>query len=652
MTDDVKVVIGGDARPVRSASAEATRAVRDFERSSQQQLARAQMHFQSFARVARNVLGAAGIGFGLTATVRGIRSIVTETAQLGDLADRLQVSASALQQWRFAADQSGSSANTMDDALAQLTTRLGEFRSTGTGPAAEALRQLGLAQRVLSGEIANSEDAFRAIIAQLGNVTSAHDRAALAARLFGRTAGPELSTLLSRGAEGLRELEELAPVLGDEMVKQAQRVNDEWGKLIDRISVGIRGAVLQALSHLELFRESGLEAEQERLLDLEHRLADARERGAGDTYVRRLADAVEHQRSIVEFAEREAQAAAERLQRARDMATADRERVALAEREAELKDAIADAERQLQAADRQRIELQARRREEALTTIRQIEERWLEAFDMELELIRRRAEEQLAALDGMEASEREQAAARVKIIETANRQMLEVEMKRVREIGQAQGQMVREMEAVFERGFDRIGSSITDAMTTGRSEMISLRNVGLGVVSELHQAFLRLALFNPLRNLVTGSDLPTLASIFGGGSAPAVAGPVSRITTAGALIDLFHGGGTVGQPAGARRMVPFSAFESAPRMHNGGWIADRLGLRHDERPIIAQTGERILARGESAGGVSIVQNFSFAAGASMPDRAAMRRFAQEVRDSTVAAVREGRMRDPGFFGGT
>lgn len=59
----------------------------------------------------------------------------------------------------------------------------------------------------------------------------------------------------------------------------------------------------------------------------------------------------------------------------------------------------------------------------------------------------------------------------------------------------------------------------------------------------------------------------------------------------------MHTGGFVGA-GGVQRMVPAGTFIGAPRMHAGGIT----GIRNDEVPIIAQRGERILAKGESESG--------------------------------------------------
>jgi tape measure domain-containing protein len=68
-----------------------------------------------------------------------------------------------------------------------------------------------------------------------------------------------------------------------------------------------------------------------------------------------------------------------------------------------------------------------------------------------------------------------------------------------------------------DQSFDRVGSSITQAFTQGEAAAVSLRNVGLGVVSELMQAFIELSLINPLKNAMTGGDNPVLATVLSTG---------------------------------------------------------------------------------------------------------------------------------------
>jgi hypothetical protein len=71
------------------------------------------------------------------------------------------------------------------------------------------------------------------------------------------------------------------------------------------------------------------------------------------------------------------------------------------------------------------------------------------------------------------------------------------------------------LEDVGERAFERIGSTITEEITKGTFAFEDLKNIGLSVVSELSQAFLRLALINPLKNAIFGGNSATLNSVGG-----------------------------------------------------------------------------------------------------------------------------------------
>jgi hypothetical protein len=90
-------------------------------------------------------------------------------------------------------------------------------------------------------------------------------------------------------------------------------------------------------------------------------------------------------------------------------------------------------------------------------------------------------------------------------------------------------------------------------------------------------------------------------SLFGGGGGGAVElageGVLKSLT---ATAGVFHSGGMVGGPGQPSRFVPVESFAGAPRYHNGGMVGLPGLIGPDERPVIAQTGERILSRQETA----------------------------------------------------
>lgn len=118
----------------------------------------------------------------------------------------------------------------------------------------------------------------------------------------------------------------------------------------------------------------------------------------------------------------------------------------------------------------------------------------------------------------------------------------------------------QELQSIGERAFDRIGEAITQAFANGSMSAIDFRNVGKAILSELAQDAIKLALLNPLRNWVMGTNLPTLGSVGqvafqmiggGGGSTASGGGGPSGLTSGGGLGQLrslgsllnFGGGG-------------------------------------------------------------------------------------------------------------
>ncbi|MEI6158372.1 MAG: phage tail length tape measure family protein [Roseococcus sp.] len=185
----------------------------------------------------------------------------------------------------------------------------------------------------------------------------------------------------------------------------------------------------------------------------------------------------------------------------------------------------------------------------------------------------------------------------------------------------------QEIGRIGEQAFDRIGSAITQASVNGQSGFKNLRNVGNAVASELQQAFLRLALLNPIKNALGGNS-PTLGDaagglmkIFGGGGGETFNGlpVVSNITVA-------HSGAIIGLESPASRSVDPSIFATAPRFHTGGMP----GLAADEVPAILQRGEGVFtpeqmrALSPAGGRGDVIFNVAFQGDAgSATDRATL-----------------------------
>lgn len=134
-----------------------------------------------------------------------------------------------------------------------------------------------------------------------------------------------------------------------------------------------------------------------------------------------------------------------------------------------------------------------------------------------------------------------------------------------------------------------------------------------------------------------------ISSLFGGsgGGAAGAASAATQIYATAAEVGpfLLHEGGIVGSAGRPGPMVPLSLFANAPRYHGGGIIGP------DERPIIAQVGERMLNRQEAAeyargGGRGVTVNIN---GVRNPDE--FRQSRSQVTASVARALgRSGRNR--------
>jgi len=129
-------------------------------------------------------------------------------------------------------------------------------------------------------------------------------------------------------------------------------------------------------------------------------------------------------------------------------------------------------------------------------------------------------------------------------------------------------------------GLAQVGQSaldnLSDSIAKNGLSWTSLADVATSALQDIMQELTRLAISNPLKNALFGTNAGTLSdaggllgSLFGSG--------------------VFHTGGVVGEGANdnAVRAVPVSTFAHAQRRHMGGLAANEV-------PIIAKKGEEVL----------------------------------------------------------
>lgn len=174
----------------------------------------------------RNALAGLGSALAVQQIVAATQRALDYTDAIADLADRTGASTKLIQEFRFAAQMSGSSVETADEALGKFTKTLGLAQS-GSDAQVKLFRDLGVTST-------DFDTAFRQTLEGLSKLPTVQERNATALQLFGKSAGT-LTGLLGQGAAGFDLLaskaSELGIVLRDDVIRNAGVANDQLDTL-------------------------------------------------------------------------------------------------------------------------------------------------------------------------------------------------------------------------------------------------------------------------------------------------------------------------------------------------------------------------------------------------------------------------------------
>jgi len=195
-----------------------------------------------------NLLVAGGAALGIAKLTGAVGDFLDRADQIDKASLRTGLGAVALQRLGFAAEQSGSSFETIERGLKTFAGALDDARFSENSPAARGLTRLGLSLEDLEG--LSVEDSFARIAGALGQVSDDALQAALAADFFGRS-GIELIPLAEAGEEGIRALgdqfEATGNVISQEAAAQGAAVNDAFNRIRNAISAVFTGLLVRLL---------------------------------------------------------------------------------------------------------------------------------------------------------------------------------------------------------------------------------------------------------------------------------------------------------------------------------------------------------------------------------------------------------------------
>lgn len=443
---------------------------------------------------------AAGVGAavaGIGAALVKARAAIDELDRLDDVANKLGVGVEALQELRFAADQTGVSMQTFDLALQRFTRRTAEA-AEGTGEAKAALAEMGIALRDQAGNLRPVEDLLDDVADAFAGIEDPAQRVRLAFKLFD-SEGVAVVNTLSGGSAALREMRDEArqsgAVIEEDLVRKASLAKDEMAALQKEIDANLNqafidlGPVIVKTTKLIADLTGGVASLADSFRDITEQSTRGLEK--------RLADINKQLAAAPKFSEEglppvlgggrrdplaDLKAARDRI-RAQLEARAEADAFAAAARRRTAPppepgtDPGAAADKTGFDPDRIRAEIE-RSQTEARAFVDRVTDAYLQATDQQIALIERRRDADLKALETVAASAAEKEKARVAIVETADAQIAGV-----REAAAARAARDRDT------GFDP--AEIRAAIDDAKSDQADARDAALAALERIRDANLQ-----------------------------------------------------------------------------------------------------------------------------------------------------------------
>lgn len=204
-------------------------------------LKRARARLQAFGATLRGIgtrFSLLGVSI-LAPLAKAVSAFKSTGDSIAKMARRTGVSVEALSEMGFAAEQSGSSLETLEGGLRRMQRTVGDAIS-GMQSAKDALAALGVSADMLQG--LSPEQQFKVMADGLSRIEDPTLRAAAAMEVFGRS-GTQLLPLVADGAKGIEELQQQARDFGltitSDMGASAERLTDTLNILWRVVKQGI-----------------------------------------------------------------------------------------------------------------------------------------------------------------------------------------------------------------------------------------------------------------------------------------------------------------------------------------------------------------------------------------------------------------------------
>jgi hypothetical protein len=208
--------------------------ITDFEKKMAQAEKRAvtassriQSTFNKLPGAVNKAMGLLGAGLSVAGLTRIVKAGIEAGEAIGDLSEKLGITAEQLQQFTFVAQQNGASTEDIAAGFRGLTKFMAQA-SAGGKDALAVLQQLGLSFDDLRSK--SPDEVFTVLLDRIGRIQNPLERNAQLMNVFGK-AGTQLAQVAALGAEAIdrqrESAERLGLVISNETVAALQDAGDQ-----------------------------------------------------------------------------------------------------------------------------------------------------------------------------------------------------------------------------------------------------------------------------------------------------------------------------------------------------------------------------------------------------------------------------------------
>lgn len=163
--------------------------------------------------------------FAIGAFMEGVHAAVEKFGNIGDLAERFNVSAEALQKLAFAGEQSGTSLESVAKGINKMRLAMAEAASK-SGEARDVFNAVGISTEQLQKGEVSAEEAFYRVADAVKHASNESEQLSIVTAVFGNRIGGELVPMLSLGRSGMEDLAKGATVLSGDAVGALKQMDD------------------------------------------------------------------------------------------------------------------------------------------------------------------------------------------------------------------------------------------------------------------------------------------------------------------------------------------------------------------------------------------------------------------------------------------